>query len=58
VNFTYQLIGIPKPPTAIHLIFTNKDEIPQVFQSNEVYWLRYTSCSAKYIEKIVRSESL
>ncbi|CAF2847951.1 unnamed protein product, partial [Rotaria sp. Silwood2] len=42
------------PPPAVRQMFKNKDEIPKNLQSNIIYQVNCSSCSASYIGKTTR----
>ncbi|CAF1567373.1 unnamed protein product, partial [Rotaria sp. Silwood1] len=49
-----QVIAIPRPPQAVRQFFKNKDDTPKDLQSNLIYEVNCTDCSATYIGKTVR----
>ncbi|CAF4702610.1 unnamed protein product [Rotaria sp. Silwood2] len=54
VKPTTQVITVPRPPSAVRQMFKNKDEIPKNVQSNIIYQVNCSSCSASYIGKTTR----
>jgi hypothetical protein len=57
INPTTQVIPIQRPPEAVRQLFKNKDQLPKDTQSNLVYQLNCTNCSATYIGKTCRQAS-
>ncbi|CAF3166165.1 unnamed protein product, partial [Rotaria sp. Silwood2] len=54
VKPTTQIITRPTPLSAARQIFKNKDVIPKNLQSNIIYQVNCSSCSASYIGKTTR----
>ncbi|CAF2636559.1 unnamed protein product [Rotaria sp. Silwood2] len=51
---TTQVTIVQRPPIAPRQMFQNKDKIPKNLQSNIIYEINCSSCSASYIGKTVR----
>ncbi|CAF3014113.1 unnamed protein product [Rotaria sp. Silwood2] len=54
VKPTTKVITVARPPPAVRQMFKNKDEIPKNLQSNIIYQVNCSSCSASYIDKTTR----
>ena len=51
---TTQFIAVPRPPQAVRQFFKNKDNTPKDLQSNIIYEVKCSDCSATYIGKTRR----